>query len=594
MKKRENYALQVLAYFWKCASKYPLTLSGALISMPITTLITQFLPPIIVASVLNRLSKGAYIHGDVWASFGKDLVAYALLIVSGGFVAWRFVDFFGWKLEINIQRDIANEVFKHLTEQTADFHANNFGGSLVSDTNKLMSSYVRFMDTTSFQVIPLVSGLFYASIILVHKVPIYVLLLDSFAIFYIVTAFFVTKRTRKLGAIHSASESKQTGFLADAITNVMAVKSFARNTYERQRFLKATNESYDHLRRFARAHQKQQIYFSGVTSAISALSLTVAVISVVSFHANVATVFLIVSYTATIVTQLMQFSNIVLRNYNRSFADARKMVEILALPAEIKDPENPEISKISRGAIEFKDVTFTHNGADKPIFEKLNLRIKPGEKVGLVGHSGSGKSTFTRLLLRFSDLNSGEILIDDQNIAAIKQEDLHDSISYVPQEPLLFHREIRENIAYGNLEADDQAIEAIAKAAHVHDFVIELPKGYHTLVGERGVKLSGGQRQRVAIARAMIKNAPVLVLDEATSALDSESEALIQDALWKLMEGRTTIVIAHRLSTIQRMDRIVVLEDGKITEQGTHKELIHAQGVYADLWNRQSGGFIED
>jgi ATP-binding cassette subfamily B protein len=313
-----------------------------------------------------------------------------------------------------------------------------------------------------------------------------------------------------------------------------------------------------------------------------------------TFHADVATIFLIVSYTSTIVSQLTQFSNNVIRNYNRSFADARNMLEILHKEPDIQDPVTPEISRISRGAIEFREVTFTHQGAIKPIFEKLNLRIKPGEKVGLVGHSGSGKSTFTRLLLRFSDVESGHILIDDQDITAITQEDLHSNISYVPQEPLLFHREIRENIAYGNLDADDQTVEAIAKAAHVHDFVTDLPKGYGTLVGERGVKLSGGQRQRVAIARAMIKNAPVLVLDEATSALDSESEALVQDALWTLMEGRTAIVIAHRLSTIQKMDRIIVLDEGKIVEEGSHKELIRHKGIYASLWDRQSGGFIED
>lgn len=264
------------------------------------------------------------------------------------------------------------------------------------------------------------------------------------------------------------------------------------------------------------------------------------------------------------------------------------------LEAEIKDPSTPEKSSISSGRISFNSVDFTHTGAKRSIFKNLSLSIKPGEKVGLVGHSGSGKTTLTKLVLRFADIESGTIEIDGQNIAKITQDNLRAKISFVPQEPLLFHRSLADNISYGKPGASMQEIEAVAKMANAFEFVKDLPEGYKTLVGERGVKLSGGQRQRIAIARAMLKNAPILVLDEATSALDSESEALIQDALWKLMDGKTAIVIAHRLSTIQKMDRIIVLDNGKIIEQGSHKELIRQNGKYAELWNRQSGGFIEE
>lgn len=270
------------------------------------------------------------------------------------------------------------------------------------------------------------------------------------------------------------------------------------------------------------------------------------------------------------------------------------MVEILQIAPEVKDPPEPEIPRIDKGLVSFQDVAFTHHGADDAIFEKFSIDIRPGEKIGLVGHSGSGKTTLTRLLLRFSDIDNGKILIDGQNIAHLSQDDLRRFVAYVPQEPLLFHRTIRENISYGNPKASLEEIMTFAKKAHAHEFIKSLPKQYETLVGERGVKLSGGQRQRVAIARAMLKKAPVLLLDEATSALDSESEQLIQDALWKLMEGRTAIVIAHRLSTIQKMDRIVVLKHGKIVEQGSHRELINKGGVYASLWSHQSGGFIDE
>jgi ATP-binding cassette subfamily B protein len=328
--------------------------------------------------------------------------------------------------------------------------------------------------------------------------------------------------------------------------------------------------------------------------SMNGVALATAAISVVIFDANIGTVFLIFSYTASLADQLFSFSNNSLRNYNRSFGEASDMVAILSQTPAILDPEKPEKVQIHNGAIAFDNVTFTHNGSDDSIFENLSLLIEPGQKIGLVGHSGSGKTTFTRLLLRLSDIDSGRILIDEQNIAHITQDDLHSNIAYVPQEPLLFHRTIAENIGYGKEEASQEIIELAAKRANAAEFIEVLPHGYETLVGERGVKLSGGQRQRVAIARAMLKDAPILLLDEATSALDSESEKLIQDALWKLMEGRTAIVIAHRLSTIQRMDRIIVLDNGKIAEEGSHKDLLEKNGTYAKLWNHQSGGFLEE
>jgi len=583
-----------IAYYWRCFRAYPKYVAGIVIMVPITILLNGYLPALILANVLSRLAQHHFEAGHIWASFGPEIVAYIALLLSG-IALWRTIDVLSWGLEQRIQRDIAEEVFKHMLDRGTDFHANNFTGSLVSHTNKLLGGYVRISDTTVYQVLPMVGGIIIASTILATRAPLFAIALLVFSTAYIGVALKVSRPVRDLSARYAKAESKQTGYLADAITNVMAIKSFAHGAYERERFATATAESARRLQAFSQGHKRQMNTLGIMSRSISASALLIAVLAVMRFHANVGTVFLIFSYTANITEQLFGFGNNSLRNYSRALGDARDMANTLSETPEVLDPIEPEVPRMHRGAIQFKAVTFTHNGADEPVFRDLNISIKPGEKIGLVGHSGSGKTTFTRLLLRFSDIQGGEILIDGQNIAHVTQDDLHAQIAYVPQEPLLFHRSIRENIAYGQLDADQQAIEAVAKMASAHEFIADLPKGYDTLVGERGVKLSGGQRQRIAIARAMLKNAPILALDEATSALDSESEVLIQAALWKLMEGRTAIVIAHRLSTIQKMDRIVVLDDGKIVEEGSHKELIgKINGTYAKLWAHQSGGFIEE
>ncbi len=585
---------QVVNFYWSHVKAYPFSFAGVVIMLPLTVLFGQFLPSLIMASILSRLSQGQFTDNQPWQSFGNDILLYAGLILLTGFVMWRIVDILGWRLEGNIMRNIARQVFNHLANESADFHANHYSGSLVSQTTKIIGSYVRIADTTLYTTIPLLSSLLFAAIIMTPKAPLFVLLLLTFAAVFITVAIFASKRVRAAGSIHAKAESKQTGYLADVIGNVMAVKSFAGEKYEHDEFDQITHRTHLKLKRVMRAHMKQMFYFSAVSRTIMTLALILAVVSVVTYDADIAVVFLILTYTYTIVDQLFQFSNSALRNYNRSMGDAHDMVEILNRTPAIKDPVKPEIVRISRGSIRFNNVIFTHTDADQPIFNGLNLRIKPGEKVGLVGHSGSGKTSLTRILLRFSDINSGTIEIDGQNIANILQADLRQMISYVPQEPILFHRTILENISYGKKDPSPEEVMAVARKANAHEFIDTLPKKYETLVGERGVKLSGGQRQRIAIARAMLKNAPILVLDEATSALDSESEGLIQDALWKLMEGRTAIVIAHRLSTIQRMDRIIVLDNGQIAEEGSHKELVRQNGIYAKLWQRQSGGFLDD
>jgi ATP-binding cassette subfamily B protein len=587
---------EIVKLFWHHAWRYPHFVIGLAIAVPVNQLLRYFIPPLIAANILDRLSNGNYIHGDIWASFGNDLLLYAGLIAFTGIIGWRIIIQLIWRLEGYVQRDIYQEMFKHLMNLSANFHANSFGGSLVSQTNKLASAYVRIADTTVFQAFGLLVSFVFTIIILAPKAPLYVILLTILSAIYILSAIFATKNIRELNAGEAKAQNKQTGVLADMITNIMAVKSFATSFQEEKRFAKATEATRAKTMALMRASTVKDAYFGLVSSIIDISALVVAIASVVIFDANIALVFLVLSYTNNIVDRLWEFGQNTLRQYNRALGDAQDGIKTLLTEPEVKDIHDPLKAIIPRGRIVFDKVKFAHDGAkDQLLFKNLSLSIKPGEKVGFVGHSGSGKTTFTRLLLRYSDIQSGTISIDGQDVSQLAQNDLRSHIAYVPQEPLLFHRTISENIRYGKPEANEQEVIAVAKMANAHEFVKNLPRGYDTLVGERGVKLSGGQRQRIAIARAMIKNAPILVLDEATSALDSESEVLIQDALWKLMEGRTTIVIAHRLSTIQRMDRIIVLDNGKIVEQGTHKELVNKpKGVYASLWEHQSGGFLEE
>lgn len=592
--KNSHKARQVLGFYWREVRTYKGSLFLAGLFVPFAVIGNNLLPPLILARVLDRLGRQDYTPNQLWQSFQTEIIAYTILVFLAGAVLWRIVDVIVWRLEANMQRDLAQKVFRQLTEQSADFHANNFAGSLVSQNNKLLGGYIRIADTTFFGTLPLLVSILASSAILAGRSPIFAAALLVFAVLYIIVSFLVTAPTRRVSAEHSAAESRQTGALADAITNVMAIKSFATDQREFSSYADITENTRSSLHRLMRKVQIQMLSFSGMTSTITVLSLVFALISVINFNADLATAFLIFNYTTHIIGQLFQFSNSALRNYNRAIGDAADMVKILNTPPDVTDPIKPEKVRITSGHIRFNNVTFAHSDANEAIFSRLNVSIKPGEKVGLVGHSGTGKTTLTKLLLRFSDINKGHITIDGQDIAKITQNDLRSYIAYVPQEPLLFHRTIAENIGYGNPDASLKEIKVVAKQANADAFIEQLPKKYDTLVGERGIKLSGGQRQRVVIARAMLKNAPILVLDEATSALDSESEELIQDALWKLMEGRTAIVIAHRLSTIQRMDRIIVMNDGAIIEQGSHRELIRQNGTYARLWQKQSGGFISE
>ncbi len=591
--KQSNTTRQTIGLFWHHVTRYKRLLIPLIFSIPLTVLTLNFLQPYIFSLVLQKISQNNYNPHDLWASFGPYILAYTAATFASGVAGWRLNIWLIWNLELKVLRDIAQRTFEHLMSMSAGFHNNRFAGSLVSQANKLTSAYVRFVDATVFSLYTLVISMVATVAILAPRVPLYAVSLLVLSTIYIIGTVYFSKPVRNANIKEASAQSKQTGYLADSITNIMAIKSFAAGAYENRRYWDVAGRTRDAGLLSMKTTMIRETYSSLITSSIGISSLIIAIIGASVFKANIATLFLMASYTAHVGDRLWEFQN-VLRQYNRAIGDASDMINTFNIEPGVKDPAVPEKVKIIRGSIRLENVSFTHSENSDELFQNLNMRAKPGEKIGLIGRSGSGKTTLTKLLLRFSDIDSGAIKIDGQNIMDITQDDLRERIAYVPQEPLLFHRTLAENISYGRPDASQREIEAIAKLAHAHDFIKQLPKGYETLVGERGVKLSGGQRQRIAIARAMIKNAPILILDEATSALDSESELLIQDALWKLMEGRTAIVIAHRLSTIQHMDRIIVMDEGKIVEEGSHKELIQKNGVYAGLWAHQSGGFLEE
>lgn len=584
-----------LSLFWQFVRPNPFLFWYGTLGVVFAVLLADVFPPLIIATAFNRMQELSAAGQPLTLT---ALQPYILLYIASsiaGLLFWRTQTICTWKYSLLSERRAAERLFDHLQHMGSKFHADRFGGSLVSNVNKFTAAHDRFWTDFTWNIVNGLTALIASLIILFLTSPLYAGIFSAITLVYFVAMFFLMRKQAPINRATATSESERTAKLADNITNVGTVRAFAGETQELKIFQKQTAHTTATQFRLMRTQLRNENISHSTITLLNILAFGVGIFAITRFNAQIGSLYLIVTYTYGLTERLWQ-AMFVMKNMNRLFGDAADMTEILSLDPEVPDPEKPEPARFSHGGIEFSNVAFGYSGnkSRKKLFTDLSFTIKPGEKIGLVGHSGGGKTTITKLLLRFMDIHDGQILIDGQNITAVTQADLRRAITYVPQEPLLFHRSLAENISYGKPDATQAEIEAAAKVAHAHEFITDLADGYDTLVGERGVKLSGGQRQRIAIARAMLKDAPILVLDEATSALDSESEKLIQDALWKLMESRTAIVIAHRLSTIQKMDRILVMEKGAIAEEGTHKQLIKNNGIYASLWKHQSGGFLED
>lgn len=584
---------RTLQRFWDVTRMQPGITALAVISSAGYTLMLTFANTYVMGLVVDRVQASPVPASQVLAVFSPYVVALVLVNLVGQILS-KLQDYSVYKLEINGNYHLSRLCFDTLSNQSMTFHTSNFGGALVSQTSRFTSGYSQLVDVVVFTLIPMITSIAATILSLVGEVPLFVAILVVMMVVYVAFVWVMYKRILPLSERTSQAQNRLSGVLSDAVTNILAVKTCGREDFERDLFTAADRDARQAETVSMRASMKRNFASSGIIVLIMAIVSVFMVGGNAWFGISAGTLVMMFTYTYNL-TMRLNYTSSMMQRINRALGDAAEMTHILDEPRLVEDAPDASELRVTKGAIDFEHLGFRYHDAAEgdSVFEDLTLHIPAGQRVGLVGRSGSGKTTLTKLLLRLDDVQEGRVLVDGQDISRCTQQSLRRQIAYVPQEALLFHRSIRENIAYGRPDATEEQVRTAAAQANALEFIDRLPQGLDTMVGERGVKLSGGQRQRIAIARAILTDAPILVLDEATSALDSESEALVQEALERLMHGRTSIVVAHRLSTVASLDRIVVLSHGQIVEDGTHAELSRAGGEYERLWDRQTGGFLE-
>jgi ATP-binding cassette subfamily B protein len=577
----------VLGFTFAHWRRQPLRLALIIATFLVSTL-ADVMTPLYSGRLVDAVARGAATDPAAWEAAVAAFITLVSLALAA--VVMRNIAFVGiTDLTLKMMADISADAFHRVQRFSTDWHANSFAGSTVRKITRGMWALDLLNDTILIALFPSVVMLAGSTLLLGWYWPMMgVVVAVGSLTFIAVTAALSLGFVAPAARLANIWDTKLGGSLADAVSCNAVVKGFGAETREEARFAEVVAKWRGRTRR-----TWMRGTVNGTAQGLMLLALRAAVIGFALLlwswgEASAGDVAFVL--TAFFVLQgYLRDVGMHIRNMQRSVNDMEELVDIEAEPLGVEDTSGARAIRVGNGGIVFDHVTFHYGNHRLPLYSDFSLKIRPGERVGLVGHSGSGKTTFVKLIQRLYDVNEGQILIDGQDIAHATQASLRSQIAIVQQEPILFHRTLAENIAYARPDATQAEIEEAARLASAHDFIVKLPKGYGTLVGERGVKLSGGERQRVAIARAFLADAPILILDEATSSLDSESEVLIQQAMERLMVGRTTLVIAHRLSTVRALDRLLVFDAGKVVEEGSHGELIRLKGgIYRRLFERQA------
>lgn len=548
--------------------------------------------PYVISLLVDTISNFTGDRANMWPAVAKPLIFGAILWV---FVetTYRAAGFTGAKVFPRLEAAVRMSMFDYVQRHSYTYFGSNFAGSLSNKISDMTTSMTHVLQLVMQLFFPVILAVTMAIIFFALLSPLFALILGLWISVHMGICMLCAKTCSNYSNIHAESRSSLAGKIVDSFTNHLNVRLFSRHKFERDYLYRAQQDEQ-------KKHQKSLFKIEKMKIALGIASFLgpgVAVNWLMLYswqHEMITTGEVVFIFnTSWNITMMVWLAGLEIPNFFKEVGVCKQALSIIRDPHDVIDVPMLTQLKVKKGEIIFENVDF-HYTPNHIVFKNKNIKIDAGTKVGLVGSSGSGKTTFVHLILRYFDVEDGRILIDGQDIASVTQESLRGSIAMIPQDASLFHRTLMENIRYGRPDATDEEVIEAAKQASCHDFILKLPEGYHTLAGERGIKLSGGQRQRIAIARAILKNAQILILDEATSALDSVTEKDVQDTMDPLMQGRTTIVIAHRLSTLSGMDRILVFKDGIVQEDGTHDELIAAEGHYAMMWNMQAGGFLPE
>ena len=578
---------QTIRLYWQQIRRYKISFFAMLVCIPLSSLLLDTVLPYVLSQAVDTFTSRD-------AETLRQLLGLAGIVASVG-VALNFTGFQSYIThESKVRANLAISTLDTLLKKDAGFFANQKSGALTGRFIDFVNAHVGLQDLLIIRTLTFAFNMVVGTVLIFISTPAIGLLVLALIAGLLIQvrlslklrANFRNERKELIGVVN--------GMAADTISNNATVKTFANESYELTQN-RIVNEKYrDVYRKDFRWMTAEGSMRLLTMSAVQIIAIGMMANMLIAGQIELGIAIFTVAYLQRIASQLFVLGEMV-NGYDRLFLQAAPMTEMLIADEKITDAPNSQQLTVRNPSIKLHDVSYAYDDAkDITVLDSISLTIPAGQRVGLVGPSGAGKTTVTKLLMRLDDTTGGIITIDGQDISQVTQESLRHAISFVPQEPLLFHRSLRENILYGKLDANDEELARAIKAARADEFIDHLPRGLDTVVGERGVKLSGGQRQRIAIARAILKDAPILILDEATSALDSESEKLIQASLDTLMKGRTSIVIAHRLSTIAKLDRIIVLENGTIVEDGSHTALLKQNGTYAKLWRHQSGGFIDE